>query len=208
MTTELTLDSLCRALQASRGALDGAPDPRLRCRLETGRRLPAALAWGRHGTPFGPVLAAATSGDLCWLAFIKDGDADALRRLARAWPGATLTEQPAATADAVALAFHPGHRLAAPLPVLLAGTPFQLAVWQALLRIPAGALVSYGDLAAAVGRPRAVRAAGSAVGANPVSVLVPCHRVIAKAGDPFKYGGGPERKRALLTWELIAAGSA
>ena len=202
MRSEPSSERLHAVLAASRGVLEGAPDPRLRC-LESTSRQPRELRWGRHPSPYGPVLAAtAAEGALCWLAFIKEDEADPVARLAETWPGATLHEDPTATADAVALAFRPGTRLPQPLSVLLDGTPFQRAVWQALLRIPSGALVTYGELAAAVGRPKAVRATGSAVGANPVSVLVPCHRVVGKAGTPFKYGGGPERKKALLAFEL------
>ena len=196
-----TIAQLRRCLAAARGALDAAPDPRLRC-LAAADRAPVDLRWGRHASPFGPVLAAAAGDGLCWLNFIRDGDADALERLAKAWSGSRLIEEPAATAAAVALAFEPARLPPEPLPLRLRGTPFQLAVWRMLLRIPRGALVTYGDLAAAVGHPKAVRAAGSAVGANPVAVLVPCHRVIGKAGFPFKYAGGPERKQALLAWEL------
>ncbi|MEI7610105.1 MAG: methylated-DNA--[protein]-cysteine S-methyltransferase [Rhodospirillaceae bacterium] len=201
MRSEPSSERLHAVLAASHGVLEGAPDPRLRCLESTGRP-PREVRWGRHPSPYGPVLAAAAEGALCWLAFIKEDEDAPLARLAQTWPGATLHEDPDATAAAVALAFGPATRLPQPLPVLLEGTPFQQTVWRALLRIPVGALVTYGDLAAAVGRPKAVRATGSAVGANPVSVLVPCHRVIGKAGTPFKYGGGPERKKALLAFEL------
>jgi len=201
MPLDPTIPLLRDRLAASRGALAAAPDLRLRC-LESAAPAPAELRWGRHESPFGPVLAAAAEGGLCWLNFIQDGEADALERLAKAWPASRLVDDPAATAEAVALAFQPARMPSEPLPLRLRGTPFQLAVWRMLLRIPRGALVTYSDLAAAVGRPKAVRAAGSAVGANPVAVLVPCHRVIGKAGFPYKYAGGPERKRALLAWEL------
>ena len=201
MLPDLSPGHLRHIVAASQGVLESAPDRRLRCLPRPGGR-PTALAWGRHPSPLGPLLAAADADGLCWLSFVKDGDGDGPERLTAHWPQARLSENPAATAEAAALAFQPERPLAEPLPLSLYGTPFQLAVWQALLRIPLGALVTYGELAAAVGRPRAVRAAGSAVGANPVSVLVPCHRVIGAAGFPFKYGGGPERKRALLAGEL------
>ena len=202
MPPEPTPDQLRKILKASAGVLDGAPDQRLRCQSMDSHGAPVRLRWGRHESPFGPVLAAAADSGLCWLNFIKGPLAEAQEQMARFWPGAERTEDPAATEEAVALAFQPSRQPAEPLPLLLRGTAFQVAVWRALLRIPRGALVSYGDLAAAVGHAKAVRAAGSAVGANPVSVLVPCHRVIGKTGTPFKYGGGPERKKALLAWEL------
>ena len=187
MSPEITAQQLRKCLAASEGALAGAPDPRLRCLVPAGGSGPFELRWGRHETPFGPILAAADENGLCWLNFIKGDETGALERLARDWPNARRSEDAAATAEAAALAFQPERRPSEPLPLSLRGTPFQVAVWQALLRIPRGALVTYGDLAAAVRRPKAVRAAGSAVGANPVSVLVPCHRVIGKTGFPFKY---------------------
>jgi AraC family transcriptional regulator of adaptative response/methylated-DNA-[protein]-cysteine methyltransferase len=93
-------------------------------------------------------------------------------------------------------------RTAAPLAVLVKGTNLQLKVWEALLRIPLGEVVTYEQLAAAAGAPSAVRAVGTAVGRNPVSYLIPCHRVIRKTGAFGNYGGGPARKRAMLTWEF------
>ena len=87
------------------------------------------------------------------------------------------------------------------LPVRTGGTPFQRAVWTALRGIPCGGTVSYRELAALAGRPAAVRAAGHANGANPISIVVPCHRVIGSAGALTGYGGGVERKRWLLTHE-------
>ena len=207
MIQDPTIRQLRDRLAISHGALHGPPDPRLRC-LAGGDRERPELRWGHHQTPFGPVLAAVTAaGALCWLNFIKGSlqgsEAEALGGLAKAWPGSRQVEDPAASMAAIILAFQPELAPSEPLPLRLRGTPIQLAVWRMLLRIPRGALVTYGELAAAVGHAKAVRAAGSAVGANPVSVLVPCHRVIGKAGDPFKYGGGPERKRALLAWELL-----
>ena len=93
----------------------------------------------------------------------------------------------------------------APLPLLLRGTNFQIQVWQALLRVPAGALASYSQLAAAVGSPRAQRAVGSALAANRIAVLIPCHRVIRESGDFGPYRWGPARKCALLGWEALRA---
>ena len=90
------------------------------------------------------------------------------------------------------------------VPLELRGTPFQKAVWEALLRIPYGETRSYSDIALAIGKPAAVRAVGLANGANPVSIIVPCHRVIGKSGDLVGYGGGLERKRALLDLEARA----
>ena len=211
MTDDVLPARLRRCLAASAGALGTAPDPRfLWLPADAGAGRPI-LRWGRHDSPLGPVLAAAADGALCWLTFLDPNDgpdaATTRAQLAKTWPDAGTIEDPEATRTAVTLAFFPETALAYPLPLRLRGTPFQRAIWSMLLRIPRGALVTYGDLAAAVGRPKAVRAAGSAVGANPVAVLVPCHRVISRTGSPLKYAGGPERKRALLSAELPAVQS-
>ena len=87
------------------------------------------------------------------------------------------------------------------MPVFVAGTDFQVRVWQALLRIPMGSTIAYGELAAIVDNPRGARATGSAVGANPVSILIPCHRVILSNGAIGHYHWGADRKRAVLEWE-------
>lgn len=164
------------------------------------------IRWGRHPSPFGPVLAAAGETGMCRLGF--DGDAAEPVRLAAEWPEARLIEDAGATRAAVARAFAPPDPNAepTPLPVLLRGTPFQRRVWQALTAIPPGAIVSYRDVAAAVGQPKAARAVGGAVGANPIAVLIPCHRVLLTSGALHHYGWGPARKRALLAWERAADG--
>ena len=97
-------------------------------------------------------------------------------------------------------------RQAQPFHLLLRGTNFQIKVWQALLPIPPGALVSYRDLAAYVGEPKASRAVGRAVAENPVAYLIPCHRVITSAGEAHRYRWGTARKKAMLGWEAGAAG--
>jgi AraC family transcriptional regulator of adaptative response/methylated-DNA-[protein]-cysteine methyltransferase len=91
---------------------------------------------------------------------------------------------------------------------MIAGTNFQIKVWEALLRIPVGTVVTYEEIAICIGLPKAVRAVGSAVGKNPVSFVIPCHRVVRKTADFGNYGGGPARKKAMLAWEssLAAAG--
>ncbi len=163
------------------------------------------LRWGRHNGRFGPMLAAAGERGLVWLGFIMDDDSAALAQLAKSWPQSQLREDHAATKDAVDLALASAPMsLVCPLPLLLRGTPFQIAVWQALLLIPKGALVSYQEVAAAVGKPTAVRATGSAVGANPIAILIPCHRVILKSGALHAYGWGSERKRAIISSELAS----
>ena len=125
------------------------------------------------------------------------------RALAEAWPNARLVEDDAHTwriaGEALARGIDTG---ASPIRLWARGTNFQIKVWEALLRIPAGRLVSYGDLARAVGRPRASRAVGQAVGANPIAVLIPCHRAIRASGRfETGYRWGSARKRALIAWE-------
>ncbi|WP_367846243.1 methylated-DNA--[protein]-cysteine S-methyltransferase [Rhodoferax sp. WC2427] len=153
----------------------------------------------RFATPLGPMLAAATGYGLCGLWF--DGQRHqpdiATWHLAPAHP---LLQQTAAFMDA----YFAGSTAPFSLPLDLAGgTPFQQAVWRALLQIPRGATTSYAALSQAVGRPTAVRAVAGAVGRNPVSVLVPCHRVLGSDGSLTGYAGGLERKTALLQLEGV-----
>ena len=160
-----------------------------------------AIDYGFHATPFGEALVAVTPRGICGLWFVRGQRDGALAELARTWPEATLRERDEATSSVASQVFareYPNGRLG----LLLRGTNFQIKVWEALLRIPEGAVVTYEDIAAAIGRPRAVRAVGNAVGSNPVSYLVPCHRVIRKSGEFGNYGGGRERKRLMLGVEL------
>lgn len=126
-----------------------------------------------------------------------------VRELQDEWPGATLIKSPDQTADLAKLIFELEIRPPVPtsLSIILKGTNFQLRVWNALLRIPPGAVTTYGRLAHALGQPTAARAVGSAVGKNPVSYLIPCHRVIREMGTISGYRWGPIRKRAMLGWE-------
>ena len=170
------------------------------------------IRWGRHASPFGPVLAAvAESGScapgLCRLGFDGD-DATGPVRLTASWPEARLIEEAAATSQVVAHTFRAAGQPndEPPVSIVLRGTRFQVSVWHALAAIPAGAVVGYQDIAAAIGQLKAARAVGSAVGSNPIAVLIPCHRVILASGALHHYGWGPERKRALLAWELAAFG--
>ena len=160
------------------------------------------LSYGVHPTPFGDCLLAASEGRICWLSFLGDGRVErALTELRRAWPQARLVEDQETTRGLAQRAFLPPSQGDAPPPLLVKGTAFQIEVWKALLSIPFGQVVSYGDVARMVGRPRAARAVGQAVGANPIAYLVPCHRVIRGSGDLGGYGGGVAKKRAMLAWE-------
>ncbi|GEO79936.1 methylated-DNA--[protein]-cysteine S-methyltransferase [Pararhodospirillum oryzae] len=171
-------------------------------------RAPFALLVGEHETPFGRCLLALNGqGVLCHLSFLFSGgplpDGEAARAALRArWPRATVHEAPEATAPVAAGLFHappgaPGTRRR----VAVDGTPFQRRVWEALARIPPGCRVSYQTIANAIGQPAAVRAVGQAVGANPVTLVIPCHRVVRASGDLGGYYWGPALKQALLAWE-------
>jgi AraC family transcriptional regulator of adaptative response/methylated-DNA-[protein]-cysteine methyltransferase len=152
------------------------------------------IRWGRAGTPLGVALFAASERGLVALSF--DGDAG---ELGRRWPGARLVRDETAIAPhAAALRARLRGEPAQPIGLVLKGTPLQLRVWEALLAIPPGRVVSYADVAAAAGAPTAVRAVGSAIGRNPIACLIPCHRVIRATGAVGDYRWGPERKRALL----------
>lgn len=165
------------------------------------------VQFGFHSTSFGECLVARTPRGLCNLIFLEDGAGESARRKARqalqlAWPRATLEEDASATLALVQRLFaHHENKGRQPLALHLHGTNFQIKVWEALLRVPAGSVVTYGDLAAAIGAPAAARAVGNAVGANPLPVIIPCHRVIRKSGEIGNYRYGATRKRALLAWE-------
>ncbi len=157
------------------------------------------IHYGIHATPFGQALIAATKRGLCKLAFTNI-PADQIQELKAEWPLADIKENAKFTLPFAGLIFGPrspgkGVRL------WLKGTPFQLKVWEALLRIPEGGLVTYSHIAEAIGMPKAVRAVGTAIGQNPVGYLIPCHRVIRKAGGFGDYRWGNSRKLALIGWE-------
>lgn len=159
------------------------------------------LRWAVHPTPFGDALLVVSDRGLARLAFVADGEyEEQLEAKQRAWPLSTFVHDPEGTAPWVARCFPEGPQ-AEPLPLLLKGTPFQIQVWRALLRIPEGSTMSYGDLAAALGKPGAARAVGTACGANQIAFLIPCHRVIRETGALGGYRWGNVRKQAMLAWE-------
>jgi AraC family transcriptional regulator of adaptative response/methylated-DNA-[protein]-cysteine methyltransferase len=141
-----------------------------------------------------------TPRGICNLTFVQTDPAHEVCRLREQWSEATVREAPGATEGVVEQVFG-GSWTAGPIPVLLKGTNFQINVWKALLKIPEGAVASYEDLAEIAAVPGAQRAVGNAVGANPISYLIPCHRIIRKTGEFGNYGGGPARKKAMLIWE-------
>lgn len=160
------------------------------------------IRYGFHKTPFGEAVCAVTERGICGLQFVE-GNAQpvALASIQANWPKATFVADPAVTEPLMNQIF--GTKPPSPkLPVLLKGTPFQLQVWQALLKIPAGAVVSYGDIAKLIGRETAVRAVGTAIGRNNIAYLIPCHRVIRQIGGLGGYRWGTARKRAMLGREV------
>lgn len=162
-----------------------------------------AIRHGVHDSPFGPCLLMHTERGICGLAFLDEGDdGRTLADMASRWPNAHLVSDPAPGAELAARAFAARGSGGDPLTLLMHGTPFQIQVWQALLRIPAGAVTSYQALAGYIGKPNAARAVGTAGGANPISYLVPCHRVIRKSGALGGYHWGLGRKLAMLSEEL------
>lgn len=159
------------------------------------------LRYDLTGTPFGRVLVVATTrGGICHLGFVGDSADAQLQELHQIWPAANWSRQAGLARQAVRplLAAADGP---APITLQLPASNFRLQVWQALLRIPEGHLVSYQRLAGLAGHPTAVRATASAVAANPVAWLIPCHRVIRASGDFGNYRWGRERKQAMLVWE-------
>lgn len=161
------------------------------------------IRFGFHPSPFGQSLAMSTPRGLCGLAFADPGEeVAALADMRRRWPNATYVEDPAATAPLVARIFDPASWLGdQPLRIVFIGTDFEIKVWETLLRIPMGRATTYSSIAEHVGKPRAARAVGAAIGRNPISFVVPCHRVIGKSGDLTGYHWGLTRKRAILGWE-------
>jgi AraC family transcriptional regulator, regulatory protein of adaptative response / methylated-DNA-[protein]-cysteine methyltransferase len=169
------------------------------------------VSFGFHGTPFGECLLAVTERGVCGLAF-HDGDREkAITDLAARWPNAEIDERLQDTAPVAARIFVSleGSRSRAPskpLSLLVRGTNFQVNVWRALLKIPSGRLAAYESVARAIGEPGAVRAVGTALGQNPIALLIPCHRVVRNTGALGGYRWGADRKRAMLTWEMARAG--
>ncbi len=156
------------------------------------------IRYGWFDSPFGEVLAMGTDKGLCGLAFAGECGRDAAwEDMTGRWPEADFTENPDAIAPWVDAAFA-GKGQAA---LHMIGAPFQIKVWEALLRIPTGHVTTYSDIARAIGNPNAVRAVGTAVGRNPVSFLIPCHRALRKSGGLGGYHWGLPVKRAILAWE-------
>ncbi|RKZ12789.1 hypothetical protein DRQ53_10285 [bacterium] len=176
----------------------------------------------RHGlfdSPFGPVLIALTERGICALEFVGSGmrgpgaegewsAQQALADLERHYPRAVFSEDRDAVERTGRQVFERSGQQAGDLRLHLKGTNFQAQVWRALLRVPEGCVIDYGDLARRIGKPTAARAVAGAVGANPVSVIIPCHRVLRRHGELGGYRWGLQRKLALLGSELARADQA
>ncbi|AUX74759.1 MULTISPECIES: methylated-DNA--[protein]-cysteine S-methyltransferase [Sinorhizobium] len=161
------------------------------------------IRYGFHPSPFGTALVMVTERGLAGLAFADAGEERAsFEDMARRWPNANYFEDSAATARYAARIFNPERWCAdEPLNIVLIGSDFQIRVWQALLNIPLGKATTYSKIAGEIGQPTASRAVGAAVGRNPISFVVPCHRALGKGGELTGYHWGLTRKRAILGWE-------
>ena len=163
-----------------------------------------SITYGIHDSPFGKCLLGVTPRGICWLSFGEGAKATSLASLQNTWPGANFSLAPDETGPVVQNIFPgAGSTRKAPLSVLLQGTEFQLQVWRALLGIPLGTTATYANVAEQIGKPRAVRAVGGAVGRNAVCFLIPCHRVIRTGGEVGGYRWGRPRKEIMLEWEQI-----
>jgi AraC family transcriptional regulator, regulatory protein of adaptative response / methylated-DNA-[protein]-cysteine methyltransferase len=162
-----------------------------------------SIAYGYHPSPFGIALVMVSDYGMCGMAFCDPGEERAsLADMTRRWPNAQYAEDSAKTAPFAARIFAADKwKTNEPVRVTMIGTDFEIRVWETLLKIPMGKAVTYGGLAEAIGKPKAARAVGAAVGRNPISFVVPCHRVIGKSGDLTGYHWGLTRKKAILGWE-------
>ena len=167
------------------------------------------ITYGIHPSPFGECLIANSERGVCQLSFVgQDNRAKTIAELETKWPLAELVESASVTDELNTRLWEhfQGNVATEPLPITLRGTNFQLKIWEALLRIKPGTIVTYQDIAVQVGLPRASRAVGNAIGSNPIPVIIPCHRVIRKSGEIGNYRYGATRKKALLGWEQAKFG--
>ncbi len=216
----LTLEHAKRALKESRTLLDATMDAglsspgRLHDLFVTVEAMTPGefkrdgegltIHYGIHATPFGECLLGTTTRGICALFFVQGNNRKEVREeLRMRWPNAHLVEAPEKTKHYIDRIFGGQFSLRrAPLPVVLSGTNFQIKVWEALLGIPSGHVLSYEDVAQRIGQPTASRAVGNAVAKNPISYIIPCHRVIQSVGVTGNYRWGPARKKAMLGWEF------
>ncbi len=161
------------------------------------------IRYGFHDCPFGKVLLMTTEQGICGLAFADPGEEEgALGDMRSRWPDASYVADQVATASQVVRIFNPGAwKAEQPVRIVFIGTDFETRVWQTLLKVPLGQATTYSDIAGHIGNPKASRAVGTAVGRNPISFVVPCHRVLGKSGGLCGYHWGLTRKQAILGWE-------
>jgi len=157
------------------------------------------VCWGWFDSPFGPALVMGTDKGICGIGFSSEsGEAEAMADLRGRWPKAAFAENTERLRPWVEAAFGASNETT---PLHLIGAPFQIKVWEALLAIPSGHVTTYSDIAGAIVHPKAVRAVGTAVGRNPISLLIPCHRALRKSGGLGGYHWGLPVKRAILAYE-------
>ncbi|MCA3563146.1 MAG: bifunctional helix-turn-helix domain-containing protein/methylated-DNA--[protein]-cysteine S-methyltransferase [Methylocystis sp.] len=182
------------------------------------------LLYGYAQSPFGEALAVMTDRGLAGLGWVDEklapgkagdsgkaagGRAGAMADMVRRWPNARFVEKQALADRTIQRIFEPGHwKHNQPLNIVMLGSDFEVRVWQALLKIPMGRATTYGDVAKHIGKPTAARAVGAAVGRNPISFVVPCHRVLGSSGALTGYHWGLTRKQAILGWEAGQVGAA
>ncbi len=217
----LTVEAARRTLTHSGSVLDAAYDSGLsgpgrlhdlfvQCQAATPGEVKSGgagltIRYAIQPTPFGDALIGVTERGICALSFVAEGEASrTIDELRTRWPAARLREDRDESAS-IAQRIFADSRQDEPLHLHIKGTNFQIQVWQALLRLPAGSLTTYGDLARTIGKPSAARAVGGAVGSNAIAWLIPCHRVIRQTGVVDGYRWGNERKRAMLGWEASQA---
>lgn len=161
------------------------------------------IAYGVHDTPLGSMFVAVTPRGICRMGFVDATSAETLvERLAKEWPRGSLQHNHEATRYAVERLFAKPDEGTAALSLHVTGTNFQIAVWRALLTIPEGQLASYTHIAQVLGTPKSSRAVGNAVGANPIALWIPCHRVIQQSGALGGYRWGVAKKQMVQAWEL------
>ncbi|MEM9524817.1 MAG: bifunctional helix-turn-helix domain-containing protein/methylated-DNA--[protein]-cysteine S-methyltransferase [Pseudomonadota bacterium] len=167
------------------------------------------IYWGWFESPFGPALVMGTDKGVCGIGFAAEtGRERAMTDLVSRWPKAHFVEDPARLRPWALAAFGAQSAEAAEAPLFLIGAPFQIKVWEALLCIPSGHVTTYSEIAQQIGSPKAARAVGTAVGRNPISWLIPCHRALRKSGGLGGYHWGLPVKRAMLAYEAARLESA
>ena len=164
------------------------------------------IYWGWFDSPFGLSLVMGTGRGICGIGFAGEmGEEATMLDLVSRWPNAQFVEDPMMLRPWVLNAYGADGAMTAKTPLFLIGAPFQIKVWEALLKIPSGQVTTYSEIARVIERPRAVRAVGTAVGRNPISLLIPCHRALRKSGGLGGYHWGLPVKRSILAWESARA---